>query len=155
MIGGNVLAFFVKTLKSWLHDLGVELPSDNYIYEKLSTCGMRDKNATKLTVNPALWGERHKPDQTASVSDILPGSLSLGNVYNSICSGLLLNIKSLMGDFLEKHEVKKFVGTGNALLQNKILQENIREVFSQEFVMCSDSDAAVGAAMSINREVQI
>ena len=153
-IGGNVLAVFVKTLKSWLEDLGVELPSERHIYERLSTCGIRDKDHTKLTVNPALWGERHDPNQTASVSDIIPGSLSLGNVYNSICSGVLLNIKSLMGGFLEKYEIKKLVGTGNALLQNKMLQENVQAVFRQEFVMCADSDAAVGAAMS-NVEVRI
>ena len=143
-----MLAVFVKTLKTWLEDLGVELPSDRHIYERLSTCGIRDKDHTKLTVNPALWGERHDPNQTASVSDIIPGSLSLGNVYNSICSGVLFNIKSLMGGFLEKYEVKKLVGTGNALLQNKMLQENVQAVFRQEFVMCADSDAAVGAAMS-------
>jgi hypothetical protein len=149
-IGGNVLAFFVKTLKSWLHDLGLESPSDKYIYDRLSACGIHDKCAPKLTINPVLWGERHDPNQKASVKDILPDSLSLGNIYNAICFGLLLNIQSMMGGFFEKYGVKKLVGTGNALLQNTILQENVQEVFGLEFVLCADGDAAVGAAMSIN-----
>ena len=147
--GGNVLAFFVKTLKGWLRDLGLEPPSDKYIYERLSVCGIHEKGAPKLRINPVLWGERHDPDQKASIKDILPESMSLGNIYNSICFGLLLNIHSMMDGIFEKYGVKRLVGTGNALLQSKILQGNIQEVFGVECVICADSDAAVGAAMSV------
>ena len=144
-----MFAFMVKVLKNWLHDLGLEPPSDKYIYDRLSACGIRDRAVPKLTINPVIWGERHDPDQKASVVDILPDSLSLGNIYNSICSGLLLNIKSMMDGIFERYGVKKLVGTGKALLQSKILQENIEEVCGVECVICEDSDAAVGAAMSV------
>ncbi len=144
-----MLAFFVKTLKSWLHDLGLESPSDKYIYERLSACGIHEKSVPKLTINPVLWGERHDPNQTASVKNILPSSLSLGNIYNSICFGLLLNIQSMMNGIFEKYGVEKLVGTGNALLHSKILQENVQEVFGVEFVICADADSAVGAALSV------
>lgn len=149
-VGGNVLAYFVKTLKSWLHDLGLETPSDSYIYQRLSTCGVHDRDVPKLTINPVLWGERHDPEQKAFVKDIVPGSLSLGNIYNSICIGLLLNIHSMIDQFFEKYKATKLVGTGNALLRNKILQENVREIFCKDFETCEVADAAMGAAMSIN-----
>ncbi|XP_028414121.1 sedoheptulokinase-like isoform X2 [Dendronephthya gigantea] len=151
LFGGNVLAYFVKTLKSWLHDLGYDPPPDSYIYQRLFTCGVQDRHVPKLTIHPVLWGERHDPEQKAFVKDILPGSLSLGNIYNSICFGLLVNIHSMIDQFLTKYKVTKLVGTGNALLQNKMIQENVREIFRKDFETCEIADAAMGAAMSINK----
>lgn len=147
-----MLAYFVKTLKSWLDDLGVESPPDKYIYERLSLIGVREKHAPKLTIKPALWGERHDVNLRASVQDILPGSLSLGNVYNSICLGLLHNIHSMMNGFFKWYGVKKLVGTGNTLLQNVTLQENVQEVFNElELKVFEEANAAFGAAMSANQ----
>ena len=141
----------MKTLKSWLRDLGLECPSDKNIYDRLSACGVDEKDTAKLSINPVLWGERHEPNKKASVKDIIPHALSLGNIYNSLCFGLLQNIYSMMEGFLGEYKVNKFVGTGNALLKNKIFQEAVFEVFGREFLMCQDSDASVGAAMSVKK----
>lgn len=143
------MAFFVKMLQGWIGDLGLSQPSDEDIYEKLFNCSKEDKDCPKLTINPVLWGERHNPNQTASVTNISPGSLSLGNVYNSLCHGVLVNIQSMMSrDFLEKCGVQKILGTGNALVRNPALQKVIQDVFNLQCVLCEDADASVGAALS-------
>ena len=61
------MAFLVKMLQGWINDLGLGQLSDEDIYEKLFDCSKLDNDCPKLTINPVLWGERHKPNQTASV----------------------------------------------------------------------------------------
>lgn len=137
-------------LRSWLKDLGLQEPCDEAIYDRLLECSYRDKDCAKLTISPVLWGERHNLNQLASVTDISCESLSLGNVYNSLCQGLIMNIQSMMSnDFLAMCGVQKIIGTGSALVRNSTLQKSVQDAFDFQFVLCKDSNASTGAAFSI------
>lgn len=45
-----------------------------------------------LCVVPTLLGERHSPQQNASVTNIDPGNLSLGQMFKAICRGIIENL---------------------------------------------------------------
>lgn len=47
---------------------------------------------SSLNVSPKLLGERHAPNELASVSNINPGNLSLGHVFRAICAGIVKNL---------------------------------------------------------------
>lgn len=144
-----MLATFVNMLENWMRDLGVEPPSHEKIYDKLLACAITSqKDLSQLKVDPILWGERHATNKRASVVDITMESLSLGNVYKSVCSGVLYNVRGMFGDFFEKHEVRSILGTGNALLKNNVLCAKLQEIFCNKPVKFVDTNAAIGAAMS-------
>lgn len=47
---------------------------------------------SSLCVVPTLLGERHTPQQNASITNIDPGNLSLGQVFKAICQGIIQNL---------------------------------------------------------------
>ncbi len=53
-------------------------------------------------------------------------------------------------DFLRRHGVQTIIGSGTALVKNKLIQQEIEAQYQLPLVLSEDSsaDAAVGAAMA-------
>lgn len=62
------------------------------LWEKLLSLGMEANATSSLKVVPTILGERHIPEQNASVSNIDLGNLKLGQVFRALCSGVIENV---------------------------------------------------------------
>jgi sedoheptulokinase len=62
------------------------------IWDRVMSLGAQDCAASSLRVVPTLLGERHVPEQNASILNVDPGTLGLGQVFRAVCSGLIENL---------------------------------------------------------------
>lgn len=147
--GGNVLAAFVRLLQQWTHELGLGVP-ESKIWERILAVTTDDQATdSDLVVVPTLYGERHLPDQRASVLNIDPLCLSLGKVTRALCEGLVSNIHSMMPQkVLMEAGIERIVGSGKALTKNVVLQRAVERTYALPVVYRSSGDAAVGAALA-------
>ncbi len=105
-----------------------------------------------LSISPTVYGERHLPNQRASVSNITPFNTTLGSVYSALSRGLITNLHSMMSqDFLLAAGVQRIVGSGTAVVKNKKIQQEIEQQYKLPLVLSeeSEADAAVGAALAV------
>ncbi|XP_038231657.1 sedoheptulokinase isoform X2 [Dermochelys coriacea] len=106
------------------------------------------QNATRLSVCPTVFGERHMPEQLASVTSIAASELSLGHVTRALCHGIIQNLHSMLPfQHLKEAGVKRILGSGSALSRNEVLKQELEKVFPLPVIYGKDVDAAVGAAM--------
>ena len=126
------------------------MPNDK-IWQKLMGLASEESD-TDLVVCPTMFGERHAPSMRASVTNITLLNTTLGSVFCALCKGLITNLNNMMSqEVLRRNGVERIVGSGTALVKNKLLQQEIEKQFELPLVLCEDSkaDAAVGAAMAI------
>ncbi|GCB77961.1 hypothetical protein scyTo_0019344, partial [Scyliorhinus torazame] len=144
--GGNVLASFVGMLKQWTQELGQEIPQST-IYSQ-SIHAALNVARTDLVVKATVFGERHSPDQLASVTNISPSNLSLGHVTRALCRGIAENLNSMLPcQLLIESGVQRIIGSGSALTRNQVLQQEVEKVFTLPIVYGKTVDSAVGVAM--------
>lgn len=62
------------------------------IWDTVMSLGGQDCAGSSLRVVPTLLGERHVPEQNASILNVDPGTLGLGQVFRAVCSGLIENL---------------------------------------------------------------
>ncbi|XP_077996297.1 sedoheptulokinase-like [Glandiceps talaboti] len=145
--GGNVLAMLVKMLQQWTHDLGHGIPQQD-IYNKLLSSAQDTKDCD-LVISPTIFGERHVPNQRASVMNITAENVGLGHLGRAVCRGIISNLYNMMPrEFLVESGVNRIIGSGSALIRNKVLQEEIEALFQLPVIYGQGGDAAVGAALS-------
>lgn len=144
--GGNVLATFVHMLGQWLADLGLEV-EESTVYARMIQAAAQQRD-TCLTITPTVLGERHLPDQLASVTRISSSDLSLGHVTRALCRGIVQNLHSMLPfQQLKEWGVERVVSSGSALSRNEVLKEEVRRAFPFPVSFGQDVDAAVGAAL--------
>ncbi|XP_012273231.1 sedoheptulokinase [Orussus abietinus] len=147
--GGNSLAAFVKALQQWALDLGFSVPQSK-IWEKLLTLGSDDSSITEMEMIPTLLGERYAPKQTASVSGITYDTLQLGQIFRSLCSGVIKNLHNTMPQtVLKDAQITRIVGNGSGLVRNPVLQKEVLRWYNLPLEMGHSGDAALGAALAI------
>lgn len=147
--GGNALATFVKMLQQWLLELGFSAPQSK-VWEKLISHGLEESASPLMTINPFLLGERHNPDKRASVTNINLANLGLGQVFRSLCEGLIGNLHSMMPrEILLEAEIKRIVGNGSGLSRNAVLQKAVEHFYNLPLEFTSGGDAARGAAIAM------
>ena len=82
--GGNCLAAFVKMIQDWVVDLGLSI-NQSKIWEKTIKLGQSVPYDDKLmTIQPTLFGERHKPELKGSIGEIMTNNLTIGQVNKYI-----------------------------------------------------------------------
>ena len=134
--------------------------------------GTTEESKSNLTIEPTLFGERHDPQKSASVSHIGIGNLSLGKVMRSLCQGVIQNLHSYVffgfinyiirlkpfetfrmmpRSLLDKNGITNIVGGGSAFVRNKILQKELEEVYQLPVSITTRGDAAYGAALAASR----
>uniref|UniRef100_A0A8C0ALX0 Sedoheptulokinase n=1 Tax=Buteo japonicus TaxID=224669 RepID=A0A8C0ALX0_9AVES len=144
--GGNVLATFVDMVARWTEELGLQV-QEPAIYTKIIEAALA-QNDSKLSVHPTIFGERHIPEQLASVTNIAVSDLSLGHVTRALCRGIVENLCSMLPvQHLMEMGVRRILGSGSALARNEVLRQEVERIFPCPVVYGKDVDAAVGAAM--------
>ncbi|XP_059990853.1 sedoheptulokinase isoform X2 [Lagenorhynchus albirostris] len=144
--GGNVLAMFVHMLVQWMADLGLEA-EESTVYSRMIQAAAQQKD-TCLTITPTVLGERHLPDQLASVTRISSSDLSLGHVTRALCRGIVQNLLSMLPfQQLQEWGVERVIGSGSALSRNEVLKQEVQRAFPFPVSYGQDVDAAVGAAL--------
>ncbi|KAM4760139.1 sedoheptulokinase isoform 1-T1 [Cyanocitta cristata] len=144
--GGNVLATFVGMVAQWTQELGLQV-QESAIYPRIIQAALAQKHS-KLSVHPTIFGERHLPEQLASVTSIGASELSLGHVTRALCRGIVENLCSMLPvQHLEDTGVRRILGSGSALARNEVLKQEVERIFPFPVVYGKDVDAAVGAAM--------
>ena len=151
--GGSVIAKFVDTLESWCGELGVGLFERETVYDRMIESGL-EYLETDLVINPLLVGERHKPEERASVINIGPDNLSLGSVSSALCRGLAENIAAMLTpEFVRSRGVTRLIGCGSVLERNKLVQEHLKRVYALTMSLAGpDASAALGACTAVHRE---
>ncbi|XP_024066992.1 sedoheptulokinase isoform X3 [Terrapene carolina triunguis] len=144
--GGNVLATFVDMLARWMAELGYEVLESN-VYTQMINAALA-QNDSRLSICPTVFGERHMPEQLASVTSITASDLSLGHVTRALCHGIIQNLHSMLPfQHLKEAGVKRILGSGSALSRNEVLKQEVEKIFPFPVIYGKDVDAAVGAAM--------
>ncbi|NWZ23515.1 SHPK Sedoheptulokinase, partial [Asarcornis scutulata] len=144
--GGNVLATFVDMVSRWMEELGLQV-QDSAIYAKIIKAALAQDDS-KLSIQPTIFGERHVPEQLASVTSIAVSELSLGHVTRALCRGIIENLCSMLPvQRLMETGVSRILGSGSALAKNEVLRQEVERIFPFPVVYGKDVDAAVGAAM--------
>ncbi|XP_072796427.1 sedoheptulokinase isoform X3 [Vicugna pacos] len=144
--GGNVLATFVHMLVQWMADLGLEV-EESTVYSRMIQAAAQQRD-TCLTITPTVLGERHLPDQLASVTRISSSDLSLGHVTRALCRGIIQNLHSMLPfQQLREWGVERVIGSGSALSRNEVLKQEVQRAFPFPVSYGQDVDAAVGAAL--------
>ncbi|KAM9210241.1 sedoheptulokinase isoform 2-T2 [Dugong dugon] len=148
--GGNVLATFVHMLIQWMADLGLEV-EESTVYSHMIQAAAQQED-TCLTITPTVLGERHLPDQLASVTRISSSGLSLGHVTRALCRGIVQNLHSMLSfQRLKEWGVERVIGSGSALSRNEVLKQEVQRAFPFPWSFGQDVDAAVGAALVMLR----
>ncbi|KAM6164941.1 sedoheptulokinase [Rhynchocyon petersi] len=148
--GGNVLATFVHMLVQWMADLGLEV-EESAVYSHVIRAAAQQED-TCLTISPTVLGERHLPDQLASVTRISSSDLSLGHVTRALCRGIVQNLQSMLPfQQLKEWGVERVIGSGSALSRNEVLKQEVHRAFPFPVSYGQDVDAAVGAALVMLR----
>ncbi|XP_004638339.1 sedoheptulokinase isoform X1 [Octodon degus] len=148
--GGNVLATFVHMLVQWMGDLGLEV-EETTVYSRMIQAAMQQRD-TCLTITPTVLGERHLPDQLASVTRISSSDLSLGHVTRALCRGIVQNLHSMLPfQQLKEWGIERVMGSGSALSRNEVLKQEVQRAFPLPVSFGQDVDAAVGAALIMLR----
>ncbi|KAL1132231.1 hypothetical protein AAG570_010188 [Ranatra chinensis] len=146
--GGNVLATFISMLQQWTLELGCSIPQSK-LWERVIESASNKSSDSNMKVIPTLLGERHAPQQNATVSEIDPGNLSLGKVFKATCKGVIENLHSIMPrEMLLDNNIARIVGIGSALTRNKVLQEEVRTCYQLPVVFETRGGAAWGAAIA-------
>ncbi|XP_072604083.1 sedoheptulokinase isoform X2 [Vulpes vulpes] len=144
--GGNVLATFVHMLVQWMMDLGLEV-EESTVYSRMIQAAAQQRD-TCLTITPTVLGERHLPDQLASVTRISSSDLTLGHVTRALCRGIVQNLHSMLPFHqLKEWGVERVIGSGSALSRNEVLKQEVQRAFPFPVSFGQDVDAAVGAAL--------
>jgi sedoheptulokinase len=154
--GGNVLDSFIEMLMDWNSQLGFQCDNTKaIIWPKLLGLAEEWCNTnqdSRLKCKPLLFGERHAKQLFASIHNVTSQSTSLGEVFTSICIGIIDNLNAMFPFDLLVNELgcKRLVATGGALLRNKILKRALERNFSTiPIVYKATGDAAKGAAQFI------
>lgn len=118
--------------------------------------GLEESSHSDLKIAPTCLGERHAPTVTASVTNINIGNLDLGKVFRALCNGLVLNLHSMMPrDVLLTANITRIVGNGSGLSRNKVLQNEVLDLYQLPLVFTTGGDAAKGAAMAMDLATNI
>ncbi|XP_060060147.1 sedoheptulokinase isoform X3 [Erinaceus europaeus] len=129
-------------------DAGLET-EESTVYSRMIQAATQQKD-TCLTITPTVLGERHLPDQLASVTRISSSDLSLGHVTRALCRGIVQNLHSMLSFHqLKEWGVERVIGSGSALSRNEVLKQEVQRAFPFPVSFGQDADAAVGAALVI------
>jgi sedoheptulokinase len=147
--GGNILSAFVHLIYSWQLSLNniSSLSMDN-LWSRLIELGLQS-SSTIEHFSAALFGERHDPSMSASITNIRSINLSqlndIGSIFRSICQWLIKNLFEMLGK--DSLIMKGIIGTGSALMRNGVLQRELKEKVQCQVRFNEHSDAAYGAAL--------
>ena len=148
--GGNVLSAFVSLIYSWQLSLNnLSSSSREQLWSRLIELGLQSSSSTIEHFSAAIFGERHDPSMSASITNIRSINLAqlndIGLVFRSICQWIIKNLFKMLGK--DALTMKSVIGTGSALMRNGVLQGELKEQMKGQVKFNEHSDSAYGAAL--------
>lgn len=149
--GGNSLSAFVRMLQNWFSTFGVTMDKED-IWKKLtelSTAAQGDDTSSRgLVIQPLLFGERHDPLLTGSISGATVQNISLDCVFKAVCEGLVNNLYQMMPlSKLIESGISRLVLTGSVIDRQPFVTDCVKKLYTPlPVVQRSGLDAAAGAA---------
>jgi sedoheptulokinase len=148
--GGNILSAFVQLIYSWQLSLNnISSLSPDNLWSRLIELGLQSSSVTIEHFSAALFGERHDPSMSASITNIRSINLAqlndIGLVFRTICQWIIKNLFEMLGK--DALIIKSVIGTGSALMRNGVLQGELKEIVKGQVKFNEHSDAAYGAAL--------
>ncbi|CAK4076420.1 unnamed protein product [Aphanomyces euteiches] len=155
LTGGNVFALFVEMCQAWRTALGDSAPLDKSdLYERAINSGMA-KLDTTLQCQPTFAGERADNVDYGMLSNMMVDNWTLSDMSAAIARGIVENLVGLCPQEMQgEFTGRRLLGSGNALLQNALLQHYVAKRFDQMPTLCQTSDACVGAGMFVWRQLR-
>lgn len=134
--------------------LGIEI-SKEQIWTKLTEISSQASPPSSSTdflmpiIQPLLYGERHIPEASASITGITESVTSLDCVFRSLCAGLVNNLHLMMPQSLMiESGVTRLVVTGSVVHKQPCVREHVCKLYMPlPVVEISEIDAAYGAAL--------
>ena len=168
--GGNVIAFFVKSIKKFVFDLSageIEL-NDDQIWPRISSLAKEylekrkanPQNEDLPSVVPRLYGERHEETKSKfSIGSISDDNFELGKLYYSLCSGILTNIFDHMCpiELLKQLRIDNVIAVGSTVTNNAILRLCLEEKLNKAkltLIYESSAEADVGVCLWIAEQLK-
>lgn len=153
--GGNVLEKFVDMLIEWNSELGFTWQSSEnakeQIWSRLINLSMKYvETETTLRCIPKIFAERHDTKTFGSMENLLHSNMKLGEVFASICHGLVRNLIEMFPFDILTNELgcRRVIATGSVVLKNPIVKAKLEhELKELPIVFKESSDSAIGAAM--------
>lgn len=130
---------------------GVDVDKDT-IWKKLtemSVSSLGDTGGNGLLIQPIIYGERHDPSQTGSMSGANLYNTSLDCVFKSLCEGLVNNIHQMMPLCkLIESGITRLVLTGSVVDKQPYVKEYVKKLYSPLIIEDGiGTDASFGAAL--------
>ncbi|CAF0939082.1 unnamed protein product [Adineta steineri] len=149
--GGNILSAFVHLINSWQLSLNNNNNSSlslDILWSRLIELGLQS-TSTIENLSAALFGERHDPSMSASITNIRSINMSqlndIGSVFRSVCQWIIKNLFEMLGE--DSLKMKGIIGTGSALMRNGVLQQELKKRVKCQVIFNEHSDAAYGSAL--------
>ena len=160
--GGNVLDHFVDLVLNWSSQLGFidkcDVQLKSLTWSKLIELSTEFLNSDSNPVcSPTLFAERHDKTSFASIHNICPGNTNVGQIFASICEGLIRNLHEMFPSELLVNTIgcKRIVATGGAIFNNPVLRTQLEKKYGcLPIVYRMAADSAVGAALHLRDQLK-
>jgi sedoheptulokinase len=152
LAGGSAWNWLVKTITGWLADLEIALPDESELYRRLNELGLAGVKSTAPCFKPLFLGERHDPERRASIEQLGPENLGLGNLARSLAEGIFRNLRSMLPSSILQGRTR-LAASGNALAKNPLLLEAAKDVFGIPVVLKKNREEAAAGAALLAREL--
>lgn len=162
--GGNVLDNLIDTIFDWNIELG--LLSNNIdskemrdnIWNKLMELGDKfcKPDSEEIIIKPLIFAERHNTTTFGSILNISRSNCSIGEIFASVCKGIVRNLKDMMTTkLLKKMNCQRIVASGSAIIRNKVLKKQLELEFpGMPIVYKANGDAAIGAVQMLKKLIE-
>jgi len=148
LLGGKSFEWLIKNINNWFIELGSKPIDEDYIFEKLDKLAL--KANSNLNICPSFNGERYNQNLKGSINNIDYQNFSLTNIYYSLISGTLLNLKNMIPNDLLTTK-KNIIGTGSGIKKIQTTQKLIKEIFDKNLITPNNKiGATFGAAKLIS-----
>ena len=154
--GGNVLREFSNFFRESIKQLTrIEL-SEKQFWNKLDELRRADNgsNENTFSITPRLWGERHEPESSFTLTGLRHKQPGLLGVTRNLFRGLLENLFDLRPDLSDLNKQVEFVYTGSVFAQNPLLQQILMETIEERVHLVAPNinsidcfDADIGCAL--------
>ena len=143
--GGNVIAFFVKSIGTWINSLFVDTEikrlNETDLWSRINSlakCYIEENEPTnsesdacdeesskvELDIQPRLYGERYEEIKSSfSINSITTTNFELGRMYYALCSSIIDNVFRMCPiSLLKEIEIEQICSVGSSIKQNEILR---------------------------------
>jgi sedoheptulokinase len=150
LAGGDAYAWVNRTVRAWLASFGIERTSDD-VYDVINRLAAAlPENNDGLCCEPFFRGNRRAPLCRGTFTGVATDNFTLGHVARAVNVGIaaVLHDVWVRGVAHRPPDVRRIIGCGNGLQQNRLLAEALEDHFGLPIDVPEHAQAAAyGAAL--------